>query len=633
MRKTLHHISAAILSASSLLAAPQEDTPKGRTHYKGREIARTMHYMGAPWLVRESREREEECSTLVRVLGVKPGDVVCDLGCGNGFYTLKIAKLVGDKGKVLAVDIQKQMLAMLNLRAKKTKLASRIQTILGTVSDPKLPANSVDLVFLVDVYHELSHPVSTLRAVHESLRPGGRIVLAEFREEDPDVPIKPLHKMSKRQVIRELVPNGFRLVEQFDGLPWQHLMFFERAEDDALTDKVRSGIAKATAFVRSELSVHGGYAGIYSLDLKQRFGESLNEKAKATEIWVQPPGTPSVGQVFLRAFLLTGDDRYFAAARDVGRALAWGQRQEGGWDHRADVNDLMPESRKPDRKKGRCTFDDDISQGALTFLIQLDDVIEQPWLTRAIELGLEHLLEAQFKNGAWPQWYPLRGGYRDYYTFNDSTINDCIRVALLAHKTYGKKVHLAAAVRGGEFIIASQGGKPQEGWAQQYSHDMKPAAARAFEPVAMCSAVTARNIRTLRTLHLATGDERFLAPIEMALDWLKRSKLDNGKWARFYELGTNKPIYGDRDGKVHYTLEEISEERRNGYGWQGSWGRVPEASSASRVSRGKIARARASNILGDLDEKGRWVRGDHIHIADFVRNMNVLCDCLALPGK
>ena len=209
----------------------QEDTPKGRTHYKGREIAKTMHYKGAPWLVRQSREREEECSTLLRALHIEPGDVVCDLGCGNGFYTLKIADLVGKDGRVLAVDIQKQMLALLNLRAKKTTVGDRIQTILGTLSDPKLPANSVDLVLLADVYHELSHPESVLEAIRKSLRPGGRMVLAEFRTEDPKVPIKRLHKMSKKQVVRELNANGFKLVEQYDGLPWQHVMFFGRDEE------------------------------------------------------------------------------------------------------------------------------------------------------------------------------------------------------------------------------------------------------------------------------------------------------------------------------------------------------------------------------------------------------------------
>ena len=202
-------------------------TPPALTHYMGREIAQTMHYTGAPWLVRESREREEECSTLLKCLNLKPGMVVCDMGCGNGFYTHKISPLVGDTGKVLAVDIQPEMLELLNKRAEAAK-ETNIVTILGAVDDPKLPEGKVDLVFCVDVYHEFDHPVEMLAAIRKSLAPGGRMVLVEFRTEDPKVPIKKLHKMSKEQILKEIPPNGFKLVEQFDKLPWQHVMFFEK---------------------------------------------------------------------------------------------------------------------------------------------------------------------------------------------------------------------------------------------------------------------------------------------------------------------------------------------------------------------------------------------------------------------
>lgn len=210
-------------------AALSEDTaiPPQLKEYKGREIAQTMHYLGAPWLTRESREREEDCKTMLAALHVQPGDVVCDLGCGNGFYTLKLAKQVGDKGRVLAVDIQREMLGLLKDRAAEEKITN-IEPILGTLVDPKLPAGTVDLVLLVDVYHEFSHPEQMLAAIRKSLKPAGRVALVEFRAEDPNVPIKPLHKMSKAQIMKEFPPNGFKLVEEFDKLPWQHLMFFQR---------------------------------------------------------------------------------------------------------------------------------------------------------------------------------------------------------------------------------------------------------------------------------------------------------------------------------------------------------------------------------------------------------------------
>jgi ubiquinone/menaquinone biosynthesis C-methylase UbiE len=213
--------------ACGQLRAEDSAIPPPAKEYKGREIAQTMHYLGAPWLTRESRDREEDCKTMLAALHVKPGDVVCDLGCGNGFYTLKLAALVGPKGRVLAVDIQREMLGLLKDRTTAENVTN-VEPVLGTVVDPKLPEGAVDLVLLVDVYHEFSHPQQMLAAIRKSLKPAGRVALVEFRAEDPEVPIKPLHKMSKAQILKEFPPNGFKLVEEFDKLPWQHLMFFAR---------------------------------------------------------------------------------------------------------------------------------------------------------------------------------------------------------------------------------------------------------------------------------------------------------------------------------------------------------------------------------------------------------------------
>jgi len=210
-------------------APATQPVPPPLTHYMGREIAQTMHWKGAGWLTREDREKEEDCTTMVKLLNVQPGQVVCDLGAGNGFYTLWLAKLVGEKGRVLAVDIQPEMLDMLKRRAARENI-SNIEPILGTAVDPKLPDGKLDLVLMVDVYHELSNPEEVLSAVRKSLKPHGRIALVEFRLEDDSVPILVLHRMSKAQIMKEYTANGFKLVDQFDGLPWQHLMFFERAE-------------------------------------------------------------------------------------------------------------------------------------------------------------------------------------------------------------------------------------------------------------------------------------------------------------------------------------------------------------------------------------------------------------------
>jgi cyclopropane fatty-acyl-phospholipid synthase-like methyltransferase len=208
--------------------------PPALEYYKGREIAQTMHFAGAPWLTRESRDREEDCHTLLEALGLKPGMTVCDMGCGNGFYSLRVAEKIGPKGRVLAVDIQPEMLTLLRERAKAAKIRT-VKPILGSIVDPHLEADSCDMILCVDVYHEFSHPEHMLRAMRKALKPAGRLVLVEFRMEDPQVPIKTEHKMSKEQILKELPPNGFKLVEQFDKLPWQHVMFFER--DDSAEPK------------------------------------------------------------------------------------------------------------------------------------------------------------------------------------------------------------------------------------------------------------------------------------------------------------------------------------------------------------------------------------------------------------
>jgi ubiquinone/menaquinone biosynthesis C-methylase UbiE len=203
--------------------------PPGLRFYLFREVAQTMHYSGASWLVRQTRESEEHCSLVLTNLGLKPGMSVCDMGCGNGFYTLDIARAIGKEGVVYGVDIQPQMLRMLRARAKKAKL-NNIKPTLGTVIDPKLPADSCDLILCVDVYHEFSHPEHMLAAMRKALKKDGLLLLLEFRAEDLSVPIKPEHKMTREQVFKEMAANGFKFTKEFDKLPWQHMLFFSKDE-------------------------------------------------------------------------------------------------------------------------------------------------------------------------------------------------------------------------------------------------------------------------------------------------------------------------------------------------------------------------------------------------------------------
>ena len=412
-------------------------------------------------------------------------------------------------------------------------------------------------------------------------------------------------------------------------------------------------LKKSTSYFRS-ISTNGGYVGIYSLDLKKRYGEAVYERAKPTEIWVQPPGTPTVGQCYLAAWKATDDRFYLDAARDVARALVWGQRQVGGWDHRVDVSHLTPEAQYPKRKKGRCTFDDKITQGAIEFLIETDSVIDEKWLDDAIELAMAFMLQSQCENGAWTQWYPLRGGYHDYYTFNDNSINDCISVMLKAHRTYGKPEYLQSAKRGGDFLIDSQLPAPQAGWAQQYDHKMKPAWARSFEPPGVCSAATVRNIRTLTELYLYTHDPKFLQPVPPAIKWLDESKIDDNLWARLYEISSNRPVYGDRtDGnKVHYDYDKVSEKERTSYAWRGEYGTASTIRNYRRIASmspealkkethktlsikdpKRLARnmePAVQKTIASLDEKGRWTTGDTITSQTFTTNATVLTNYIKL---
>lgn len=232
-----HSLVSILLCAVFLFSVPsigqsQDENKKGPPaleYYKGRRIAYTMGVGGAEWLIRKNRQEEEDCATLLKELQIKPGMTVCDMGCGNGYYALQMAELVEEKGSVLAVDIQRGMLRLLQARAEEAEIKN-VKAILSTVWDPKLPKNKVDLILLVDVYHEFSHPEHMLKAMRDSLSKDGVIALAEYREEDPDVPIKPLHKMSKKQILKEYNANGLKLVREFDDLPWQHLMFFGRDE-------------------------------------------------------------------------------------------------------------------------------------------------------------------------------------------------------------------------------------------------------------------------------------------------------------------------------------------------------------------------------------------------------------------
>ena len=205
---------------------PRDPSGIGR-YYMGRQIAHVMGHEGADWLERDDRRQEEGTDLLIKELQLKPTDVVADLGAGTGFFSFRLAPLV-PQGRVLAEDIQPEMIAELNQRKAKTRLTN-VQPVLGTTTDPHLPASGVDVVLLVDAYHEFDHPREMGRAIRNALRPRtGRLALVEYRAEDPNVPIKPIHKMTVEQAKKEMNAVGLEFVEVREELPQQHLMLFRR---------------------------------------------------------------------------------------------------------------------------------------------------------------------------------------------------------------------------------------------------------------------------------------------------------------------------------------------------------------------------------------------------------------------
>lgn len=473
-----------------------------------------------------------------------------------------------------------------------------------------------------------------------------------------------------------------------------------RAADESLPDRARATMTKATAFMRS-IATEGGYLWRYSPDLRARAGEN---DATPSQIWVQPPGTPSMGQAFLRAWEVTGEPAYLDAAKAAADALATGQLESGGWDYLVDFDPTQAARwyRRSDvgrvpaaeaaKRRNVTTFDDDNTQSALRLLLAVADAPRAPAgdardtrILTARDHALRRLLEAQRPNGGWPQrWngtvvkpadYPVqparfpadypreypKENYMGHYTLNDNTQRDCVMTLLEAARRTGRSEYREAALRGGDFLLLAQLPEPQPVWAQQYNARLEPAWARAFEPPCAVSGESVGAIRLLIDLHLETGEARYLEPIPRAIAWFRRSEIAPGRWARMYELRTNTPIYGDRDGKIKYRVEDLSPERQTGYSWKGPYGfpavekhhaevvsagreRVladrAAAAAKARTPAGRAARAKAleprvREIIAALDAQGRWLAPagrrqpePQITTSAFIANLGVLCDYL-----
>jgi PelA/Pel-15E family pectate lyase len=422
------------------------------------------------------------------------------------------------------------------------------------------------------------------------------------------------------------------------------------AGGSALKERAAEAMRRATDFFRTQVSTEGGYLWRYSEDMSLREGEGT---ATDSMIWVQPPGTPSVGMVFLAAYEATGDSYYLDAARDAAYALVRGQLRSGGWDYRVEFD---PERRKryayrvdPKGKRDArnvSTMDDNNTQSAVRLLMRVDRALDfkNEKIHEAAQFALSTIIEVQYPNGAWPQrftgapdpakfpvkkacypdswsWTFPERDYKSFYTFNDNSIADTIETMLEASEIYGKAQYRAAAEKGGDFIILAQMPEPQPAWAQQYNAQMQPAWARKFEPPAITGGESQGVMRILLTLYRDTGKKKYLEPLPRAIEYLRRSRLPDGRLARFYELRTNKPLYltrgdykvtySDADMPTHYSfkqsagIESIEREYERLRAVDPAKLRRPRRAAAPRMSRALAARAKA--VIDRLDEQGRWV--------------------------
>ncbi len=225
-------MTAVVVSASDDAShyTTREASPDGIGKvYMGREISFVLGHRGTQWLERDDRKRRERPDLLVKSLAL-PGDtVIADIGAGSGYFTFRLCREV-PQGQVLAVDIQQEMLDFIENKKSRKKGADNVRTVLGSITDPNLEPASVDAVLMVDAYHEFSHPREMMAGIVRGLRPGGKVYLVEYRAEDPDVPMLPLHKMTEAQARKEMAAAGLRFEENRDVLPWQHLMVFVKPE-------------------------------------------------------------------------------------------------------------------------------------------------------------------------------------------------------------------------------------------------------------------------------------------------------------------------------------------------------------------------------------------------------------------
>ncbi|MCA9177295.1 MAG: pectic acid lyase [Planctomycetales bacterium] len=414
----------------------------------------------------------------------------------------------------------------------------------------------------------------------------------------------------------------------------------DEADDAALRAAVVQAMRKAADYYCGQVARDGGYVYHYTLDLQTRWGEGL---AREHEIWVQPPGTPTVGLALLAAHRATGDAFYLDAAREAAESLAFGQLRSGGWTNKVDLASRSQGRRfqgGDQRRDGNSSLDDGQTQAALLMMVRADEALgfKHAALHESALLGVKSLLAAQFPNGGFPQVWTepvrpqpanLRASYPDYdwrtegkikeywdmYTLNDNVCGYVVETLAESHRIYRSQACLDAIRRLGDFLVLAQLPDPQPAWAQQYNYRMQPIWARRFEPAAVAADESQEIIETLIRIAELTGDKRYLEPIPRALSYLSKSRLPDGQLARYYELRTNRPLYMERGAGKEYRLTYDDSNLPAHYGWkwpcrveqlEAAWRRATAGQPAPQPTMSEL-RQEAERIVAGLDGEGRWV--------------------------
>jgi PelA/Pel-15E family pectate lyase len=340
-----------------------------------------------------------------------------------------------------------------------------------------------------------------------------------------------------------------------------------------MVNSVANAMLKATHFMLEKVSTNGGYLWQYLPDFSRRWGEM---EAYETMIWVQHPGTVSMGHLFLDAYRVTGNEYYYQAAEKAASALIWGQLDCGGWNYIIDFagdrslkqwyNTIGKNGWRLEEFQhyyGNATFDDDVSSDAARFLLRIYLVKLDIKYKPALEKAINFIIESQYPVGGWPQRYPLKydfnkkglPDYSSFYTYNDDVIWENVNFLIQCYITLGEERFLDPIRRGMNFYLITQQGNPQGGWGQQYNMELEPTGARTYEPPALLPGTTFDNAMLLLKFFEYTDDRRFLTRVPDAIQWLESARLpenmtEGGKYTHptFIEIGTNKPLFVHRKG-------------------------------------------------------------------------------------